>query len=134
MENKYTLKTDGGSRGNPGASAIAYICYKNGVEIFRNSFYLGNATNNIAEYTALIRGLEECLEKKIFELDCISDSELMIKQLNGQYRVKDKNISVLFIQVENLRKKFNKIIFIHTKREGNKEADRLVNECLDANT
>ncbi len=134
MENKYILKTDGGSRGNPGHCAIAYICYKNGEEFFKNSKYLGQGTNNFAEYTALIEGLKESSEKGVLDLECISDSELMVKQLNGQYKVRDINIAILYKQVEDLRNKFNKIKFIHTRRDGNKEADKLVNDCLDANT
>lgn len=129
--NNFTLYTDGGSRGNPGHSAIGYLCYKNGKLVFKNSEYIGINTNNFAEYTALIKGLGEAHKQNIKTITCFLDSELVVKQLNNIYKVKNENIIPLYKKVVDIKSKFNKVTFIHIVRSKNKEADALVNEALN---
>lgn len=127
---KAILHTDGGARGNPGPAGIGAVlkfgdkehCYKR---------YIGEATNNQAEYRALILGLEKARELGASEVECRLDSELVVKQLNREYRVKDRDLAQLFVQVWNLSQGFKKAVFKHIFREQNKLADRLVNEAID---
>jgi len=135
---KIIIYTDGGSRGNPGPAAIGVIfCNEKGVMIKKYSEYLGETTNNEAEYQAVISALKKF--KQVFgkelakntEIELRSDSELLIKQLNGQYKILEPKIQSLFIAVWNLRLDFKKIKFKLISREKNKETDRLVNEALD---
>ena len=128
----YKLFTDGGARGNPGPSAIGGVLYKEDKEVANFSEYIGEGTNNQAEYKAIIRGVELALEKDISELECFLDSELIVEQLNKRYKVKDKELAKLFVKVWNMTMKFKKITFEHVRREKNKEADALVNKALDA--
>ncbi|MBU4298838.1 ribonuclease HI family protein [Patescibacteria group bacterium] len=135
---KIIIYTDGGSRGNPGPSAIGVIFYNElGQEIKNYSQYIGEATNNEAEYNALIFGLEKFKQlfgKKLVhvsEIELRSDSELMIKQLNGEYKVLEPKIQTLFLRAWNLKLDFKKVKFRFISREKNKEADRLVNEALN---
>ncbi|NIP32500.1 reverse transcriptase-like protein, partial [Candidatus Saccharibacteria bacterium] len=88
------------------------------------SKYLGETTNNQAEYQAVISGLTEAAKLKAQEVEIVSDSELLVKQCNGEYKVKDPDLAKLFMQVWNLQQNFKKVIFNHTLRSGNKEADR----------
>ncbi|MCB9802691.1 ribonuclease HI family protein [Candidatus Nomurabacteria bacterium] len=128
------LFTDGGARGNPGPAAIGGVLYnENQEEIASFSEYIGETTNNQAEYRALLKGLELALEKKLEELACFLDSELVVKQLNKEYRVKDAELAKLFVKIWNLSQQFKVISFSHVRREFNKEADRLVNQALDNN-
>jgi len=129
----YTLHTDGGSRGNPGPAGIGGLIEdQEGILVQSFSEYIGTQTNNYAEYKALIKGLELSLHKNIKELECYLDSELVVKQLKGIYRVKDETLKILHTKVQTLIKKFDTIEFIHVKREFNKEADKLVNKALDS--
>jgi ribonuclease HI len=135
---KITIFTDGGSRGNPGPSAIGVVfCNENG-EIFKKySEYLGETTNNDAEYKAVIFALKKfkaLLGKKIAEtseIEIKSDSELMVCQLNGEYKIENQKIGELFLEIWNLKTDFKKIKFTLIPREKNKEADKMVNEELD---
>ena len=128
----FTLHTDGGSRGNPGPAGIGgVISDSNGEFLVEFKKYIGVATNNIAEYMALIEGLRLAIDNEIKALDCYLDSELIVKQLNGQYKVKDSNMKLLFAKVTELLSNFDSVKFEHVRRENNKEADRLVNEALD---
>ena len=129
---KIIIYTDGGSRGNPGPSAIGAVIGSKGY-----SEYIGQGTNNEAEYKAVIFALKKAKallgkEKiKQAEIELRSDSELLIKQLNGEYKIMEPRIQQLFIGVWNLKIDFGKIQFTLIPREKNKEADRLVNEALD---
>ena len=127
---KAILHTDGGARGNPGPAGIGVV-----LEIGDNKKefkkYIGEATNNQAEYQALILGLTEAEKSGAEEVDCYLDSELVVKQLNREYKVKNEGIAPLFIKVWNLAQQFKKTKFIHVFREDNKEADRLVNEAIE---
>ena len=128
----YKLFTDGGSRGNPGPAAIgAFIFDENDNLVTFLGEYLGEETNNFAEYTALIRGLNLAAKEGIDSIECNLDSELVVKQLNGQYKVKNENIIPLHKKVETLKKEFKSISFVHVRREFNKHADRMVNIILD---
>ncbi|MCK9582102.1 MAG: ribonuclease HI family protein [Endomicrobiales bacterium] len=123
---------DGGARGNPGPAGIGvYICDRDKVAILSHKEYIGKATNNIAEYTALIRGLE--LAKKYLPCAVVvfTDSELICKQMIGVYRVKDTTLLELFKTAKTYTVKFQKFDICHIPREKNKEADKLVNQALD---
>lgn len=130
------LYTDGGARGNPGPAASAAILKsfergKEGETIATASKYLGNATNNQAEYFALIIGLEKAKTLGFEAVDILMDSELIIKQMKGEYRVKNPELSKMFLEVWNLRQGFSKVDFRHIPREKNSEADALVNKTID---
>lgn len=135
---KIIIYTDGGSRGNPGPSAIGNVfCNENGQKIKEYSEFLGNLTNNEAEYQAVIFALKKfklLFGKKLAEnseIEIKSDSELIVKQLNGEYKILEPELQQLFLQVWNLRLDFKNIKFKLISREKNKTADRLVNEALD---
>lgn len=137
---KLYIYTDGGARGNPGPAA-AGIVIKNEKNAVLASFgrYLGETTNNQAEYRALLLALEKAAELAAklatglgnAEIACYADSELMIKQLNHKYKVRDPDLAPLFLKIWNLSVKFKKISYHHIRREENTEADKLVNEVLD---
>lgn len=132
---KITSYTDGGSRRNPGPAACGIVLYdEQGKILLTDSKFLGVATNNEAEYGALILALQkarELLREKPHEMVCHLDSELVVKQLNGVYRVKEAKMKKLFGEVQKLKANFDHIAFIHVRREHNKLADKLVNEELD---
>ncbi|MCU0680147.1 MAG: ribonuclease HI family protein [Planctomycetes bacterium] len=129
---KLITYTDGGARGNPGPSGIGAVIYNEEKKIVATiSKFLGEGTNNQAEYKALIVALEKAKELGATELQCFLDSELVVKQLNREYKVKDQDLAQLFLKVYNLSLNFKKIIFTHVRREFNKEADKLANEAMD---
>ncbi len=135
---KLIIYTDGGSRGNPGlAGAGVVICDEGGAALKKYSECLGEKTNNEAEYEAVILALKKVKalygkEKiKEIEVEVRSDSELVVKQLNHQYKVEEPGLQPLFIKVWNMLIDFGEVKFCHVPRERNKEADKLVNECLD---
>lgn len=144
---KLKIYADGGARGNPGPAACGAVIRNEKNEIILEiSKYIGNATNNQAEYSALILALEKAKEifklsekNKFFvskedkNLECYLDSELVVKQLNREYKVKNAGLKPLFMKVGNLISDFNSVKFIHIPREQNKLADKLVNRELDAN-
>ncbi|MCX6790589.1 MAG: ribonuclease HI family protein [Candidatus Gribaldobacteria bacterium] len=135
---QLTMYTDGGSRGNPGPSAIGVVFFKDGQKIKGFSQYLGEKTNNEAEYEALIFGFKKAkalLGKGVLKstaLEVRSDSELLVRQMNGQYKIQEPHIQQLFLEVWNLKTDFGEVKIIAIPRELNKEADKLVNEALDA--
>lgn len=132
MKKLYTLHSDGGARGNPGPSAIGCILADpSGGVVATISRYVGIGTNNQAEYKALIAGLEEALRHNIQQLQCLLDSELIVHQLNGVYRVKDAELKVLFVQALKLLHGFEIYSLNHIPRSKNAEADKLVNQALD---
>ncbi len=136
---KIIIYTDGGSRGNPGKAAIGVVfCNEKEQPIKKYGEYLGdNLTNNDAEYNAIIFALKKFkafFGKAIAEnsdVELRSDSELVVKQLNGEYKLSDPKIQQFFIEIWNLKMDFKSIKFKHIPRERNSEADRLVNEALD---
>ncbi len=130
--NKIIIHSDGGARGNPGPAGIGAILNdENGLVLAKISHYLGETTNNQAEYKALIAGLEKAVELKADEVDCFLDSELVVKQLNREYKVKNAELAPLFLKVHNLSLSFKKITFTHVRRELNKIADELANQAMD---
>jgi ribonuclease HI len=136
---KIIIFTDGGSRGNPGPAATgAVFCNEKGEVIKKYSESLGETTNNEAEYLAVISALKKfkaLFGKKLAkntEIEIKSDSELLVKQLNGEYKILEPKIQHLFISVWNLKFDFKKIKFKLIPREQNKESDRLVNEAFDS--
>ena len=129
---KISLYVDGGSRGNPGPAGIGVIVLDSkGKKIKGFNKYIGIATNNIAEYNAVIYGLQEALIEKADEVELNLDSELAAQQLKGEYRVKNSNIKPLFEQALHLLSGFKKFTIKHIKREKNKEADKLVNKAIN---
>lgn len=126
------LFTDGGARGNPGPAAIGAVLLLDGQIVGEVSKYIGETTNNQAEYQALLAGLQLALEHSVDMIDCYLDSELVVKQMRQEYKVKDKDLQKVFVKVWNESVKFKKITFSHVRREQNKEADKLVNLALDS--
>lgn len=124
--------SDGGARGNPGPAGIGAVLLNEKNEIVeRLSRYIGETTNNQAEYQALIMALEKAKELGAAEIQCFLDSELVVKQLNREYKVKNQELAPLFLKIHNLSITFKKISFTHVPREKNKEADVLANEAMD---
>ncbi len=136
MENEIIIHSDGGSRGNPGPAAIGAVLEING-NIFKLSEKIGEATNNTAEYKAIVEGLKKAKKllgktrTKNSKVKCFLDSELIVKQLNREYKIKEVTLHKFFIELWNLTLDFKEVTFTHVKREMNKEADRLVNQALD---
>ncbi|MCX6741312.1 MAG: ribonuclease HI family protein [Candidatus Parcubacteria bacterium] len=129
---KIILYTDGGARGNPGPAGIGGVLYNEKKEkIFDYGKYIGEATNNQAEYQSLLFALEQAKKYGAEEVTCYLDSELIVKQMRGEYRIKDKDLGKLFIKIWNLSQGFKKITWHHVPREKNKTADALVNQALD---
>lgn len=130
-----TLNTDGGSRNNPGKAGIGFVIKENVTVLYQGKKYIGIATNNEAEYTALIEGLKYInLEyKNTAELTIFCDSELMVKQVLGIYKIKQEHLQKLCSAVKAELSKLKRWELIHVLREKNKEADKLVNEALDEN-
>ena len=127
----YKLYTDGGARGNPGPAGIGGVLYKDDKLFASFSSYIGQGTNNQAEYLAILKGIELARKHKIDILNCYLDSELVVKQLKREYKVKNEELAKIFIKIHNLTLKFKKITFSHIRRELNKKADALVNKALD---
>lgn len=126
------LYTDGGARGNPGPSAIAFvICKMDGSVVKKDGEYIGPTTNNQAEYRALEAGLKEVGKMGVKELQVLMDSELVVKQMNGHYKIKNADLLPIYQSVKALADEFSKITFSHVPRELNKEADAEVNKILD---
>jgi ribonuclease HI len=129
---KVIINTDGGSRSNPGPSAIGVVLSdKNGNVLKEVSETIGIATNNQAEYSALVRGLQEAKKLKADEVDIMMDSELVVKQIKQEYKVKDKDLAILFVKAWNILQTFEKWSIKHVRREKNERADELVNKALD---
>lgn len=131
MSDTWTIYTDGGSRGNPGPAAYAYVIKRPGELDIEEKCYLGQTTNNIAEYTGMVKALEHARELGARKLVVNSDSELMVKQMNGQYRVKNEGLLPLYKKATDLRKQFDAVVFKHVYREQNAQADALCNEAMD---
>jgi ribonuclease HI len=127
----WTIYTDGGARGNPGPAAYAYVIKRPDEADIEEKCFLGRTTNNIAEYTGLVKALEHAKELGGRKLMIYSDSELMVKQMSGQYRVKNEGLQPLYQQAVQLRKQFDSVIIKHVRRELNQQADALCNEALD---
>ena len=125
------IYTDGGSRGNPGPAGIGAVLSKDGQTVLALSEYLGVTTNNVAEYTALVMALEKGLELGYRDVEVRMDSELIVRQMNGQYRVKNERLIPLFNKARQLASRYSGFQITHVRRELNKEADRLANQAMD---
>jgi probable phosphoglycerate mutase len=129
---KARLSTDGGARGNPGPAAYGYVLEtEDGTVLAAHGARIGVATNNVAEYRALIAGLEKAAELGVSEVEVISDSELLVKQMTGEYRVKNEALRALSLEAARLAKTIGNVGYRAVRREQNELADRLVNEALD---
>jgi len=129
---KAKLSTDGGSRGNPGPAAYGYVLESDdGHVLDARGETIGVATNNVAEYRGLIAGLEKALELGVTELEVVSDSELVVKQMLGDYKVKNAALRELSAEAGDLARRLGKVSYTAVRREHNDLADRLVNEALD---
>ena len=138
MTYDFIIHTDGGARGNPGPAGIGYVITDGeGATLKEGSHYIGKATNNAAEYTALVEALTELKKhipkaaQKTARIEIRMDSELIVKQLNGEYQVKEETLHPFFIRVWNLRVQFPKSVFVHVRRADNARADALANEAMD---
>ncbi|MEA1962766.1 MAG: ribonuclease HI family protein [Patescibacteria group bacterium] len=129
---KIKIYTDGGARGNPGPAGIGVVVYGiNDNIIDTKSEYIGEATNNQAEYKAVIAALELISKYEVDEINFFLDSELVVKQLNREYKVRNNGLAPLFVKVYNNILKYKKVTFTHVRREFNKEADKLANIAMD---
>ena len=127
------LSTDGGSRGNPGPAAFGYVLEaEDGHVLAAHGEAIGVATNNVAEYRGLVAGLAKALELGVDELEVVSDSELLVKQMRGEYKVKNAPLRALVDEAESLAGRLGKVAYTAVRREHNELADQLVNEALDA--
>lgn len=127
-----TVYTDGGSRRNPGPGAIAVVIYDDKGNLIKEySEFIGNTTNNRAEYTALIRALELAVSFCKGEIILFSDSKLVVNQLSWKWKVRNNELKPVFERAKEREKMFEKVSYTHVRRENNKRADELVNECLD---
>lgn len=134
MTEHLLLFTDGGARGNPGPAGMGGVLKDPATNQVLEDFggYLGERTNNQAEYEALLEGLKRAKAKGATHVDCFLDSQLVVEQLKRNYRVKDPELAKLFVKVWNLTQEFSKITFTHIPREQNAAADKKVNEAIDS--
>lgn len=129
---KLIIHTDGGARGNPGPAGIGVvICNEEKKVVAEISRYIGETTNNQAEYRALLAAIEKAKDFDAEEIVFYLDSELVVKQLNREYKVKNQELAPLFVKIYNATLGFKKVTFHHIPREKNKEADKLANEAMD---
>ncbi len=130
---KAKLFTDGGSRGNPGPAAFAYVLEADdGTVLASHGETIGVATNNVAEYRGLVAGLAKAVELAVPEIEVVSDSELLVKQMRGEYKVKNEALRDLSLQATRLARQLDKVEYRHVRRADNELADSLVNEALDS--
>ena len=130
---KAKLFTDGGSRGNPGPAAYGFVLEaEDGTVLDARGEAIGVATNNVAEYSALVAGLERAVEVGVDELDVVSDSELLVKQMRGEYKVKNEALRQLSLRAKRIAGAAGTVRYTAVRREQNTLADQLVNEALDA--
>jgi ribonuclease HI len=127
------LSTDGGARGNPGPAAFAYVLEaEDGTVLAAYGERIGIATNNVAEYRALVAGLEKAAELGVDDLEVVSDSELLVRQMTGVYRIKNAALRELSLEAAHVARRIGRVTYSAVQREHNELADRLVNEALDA--
>ena len=130
---KARLSTDGGARGNPGPAAFAYVLEADdGTVLASHGEAIGVATNNVAEYRALVEGLRKAIEVGVEEVEVVSDSELLVRQMTGVYRIKNAALRELAVEAGRLARQLKRVEYTAVRREHNELADRLVNETLDA--
>jgi len=131
-EGVWRLRCDGGARGNPGPAAYGFVLVDPaGREVTAHGEFIGNATNNVAEYRALIAGLEAAADQGVPALEVVMDSELVVRQMTGQYRVKNEGLKPLHAQARRTAARLAKVTYASVRRDFNARADALVNEALD---
>jgi ribonuclease HI len=129
---KARLYTDGGSRGNPGPAAFGFVLEADdGTILAAEGEAIGETTNNVAEYRGLVAGLARAFELQVPEVEVRSDSELLVKQMRGEYRVKNPALKTLSLEAAHLARQIGRVQYVHVPREKNELADRLVNDALD---
>jgi ribonuclease HI len=132
---RVRLFTDGGARGNPGPAAAAFVLEReDGTVLDARGDAIGMQTNNVAEYTALVNGLRRAAELGVTEVEVVSDSELMVKQMRGEYKIKNAALRELSLEAARLARTVGAVTYTAVRREHNKLADQLVNDALDAST
>jgi ribonuclease HI len=132
LEGRFTLRTDGGARGNPGPAGAGFVLEDpTGAIVRGGGTFLGVATNNVAEYRALIIGLQAAAAAQVRELRVCADSELVVRQLNGSYRVRNEGLRPLYAEACSLLDRFETHNVVHVRREQNAAADALANEAMD---
>lgn len=131
MADTPTMHIDGAARGNPGPAAYAIVLARPGEPVIETAETIGTATNNVAEYTALVEGLELAAGLGVKRLAVFSDSELLVKQMNGEYRVKHPDLQPLHQEANRLKRQFDAVTIMHVRRGQNARADALCNEALD---
>ncbi len=130
---KARLSTDGGARGNPGPAAYGYVLEtEDGTVLAAHGEAIGVATNNVAEYRALVEGLRKAVEVGVDELEVVSDSELLVHQMRGEWKIKNEALRALWEEAQDIAAGLAKVRYTAVRREDNELADRLVNEALDA--
>jgi probable phosphoglycerate mutase len=130
---KARLSTDGGARGNPGPAAYGYVLEtEDGTVLASDGQPIGVATNNVAEYRALVEGLRKAVELQVDDLEVVSDSELVVHQMRGEWKIKNEALRVLWGEAQALADQLAEVRYTAVRREHNELADRLVNEALDA--
>ena len=130
---KARLYTDGGARGNPGPAAYGFVLEaEDGTVLAAEGKAIGSTTNNVAEYSGLIAGLRRAVELQIPDVEVVSDSELMVKQMRGEYKVKNEALRGLSLEASTLARQLQNVEYRHVKRAHNELADKLVNEALDS--
>jgi ribonuclease HI len=129
---RAVLHVDGGARGNPGPAGYGFVISSGDGPLVQRGGYVGQATNNVAEYSALVAGLEAAAELGIREVEVMADSELMVRQMTGQYRVKNEGLKPLYAKAQAAAARIGKVSYQHIPREKNKEADKLANMAIDA--
>ena len=130
---KARLHTDGGARGNPGPAAYGFVLEaEDGTVLAAEGHAIGSTTNNVAEYSGLVAGLRKAIELQVTELEVVSDSELMVKQMRGEYRIKNEALRGLSTEATTLARRLERVEYRHVRRAHNELADRLVNDALDA--
>jgi ribonuclease HI len=130
---KARLHTDGGARGNPGPAAYGFVLEADdGTVLAAEGHAIGSTTNNVAEYSGLVAGLRKAIELQVSELEVVSDSELMVKQMRGEYRIKNEALRGLSTEATTLARQLDRVEYRHVRRAHNELADSLVNDALDA--
>ena len=130
---KARLHTDGGARGNPGPAAYGFVLEaEDGTVLAAEGHAIGSTTNNVAEYSGLVAGLRKAIELQVTELEVVSDSELMVKQMRGEYRIKNEALRGLSTEATTLARRLERVEYRHVRRAHNELADSLVNDALDA--
>jgi ribonuclease HI len=130
---KARLLTDGGARGNPGPAAFGYVLEADdGTVLAAHGETIGIATNNVAEYSGLVAGLRKAVDLDLLEVEVVSDSELLVKQMRGEYRIRNAALQALADEAKRWARRLDRVEYVHVKRAHNELADRLVNDALDA--